>query len=181
MLDNFLSIVPGHVRMVWTNNSSPPCAEYMRQWIGSALVQIMACCLFSANPLSKPMLGCWQLTPYKQTSVKFWSRFKIFYSWKCIWKYCRRGDKLTEGLTYVTYSLIGWGWYHMTEERRGPFYYHGLTLIPAWISNHILCNVQDEITYPFPSFKGYTIEVWEWISNFILQFIMGVITYPCWD
>ena len=27
-------------------NSSPPSAAYMCQWIGSALVQIMACCLF---------------------------------------------------------------------------------------------------------------------------------------
>ena len=33
-----------------------PCA-YMRQCIGSALVQIMACHLFGTKPLSKPMLG----------------------------------------------------------------------------------------------------------------------------
>ena len=38
-------------------NSSPPSATYMRQWIGSALVQIMACRLFGAKPLSKPILG----------------------------------------------------------------------------------------------------------------------------
>ena len=37
-------------------NSSPLSAAYMCQWIGSALVQIMACCLFSAKSLSKPML-----------------------------------------------------------------------------------------------------------------------------
>ena len=30
----------------------PPSATYMRQWIGSALVQIMACRLFGAKPLS---------------------------------------------------------------------------------------------------------------------------------
>ena len=41
-------------------NSSPPSAAYMRQWMGSALVQIMACCLFGTNPSSKPMLDyCW--------------------------------------------------------------------------------------------------------------------------
>ena len=35
----------------------PPSAAYhMNQWIGSALAQIMACHLFSAKPLSKPML-----------------------------------------------------------------------------------------------------------------------------
>ena len=28
----------------------------MRQWIGSALAQIMACCLFGAKPLSEPVL-----------------------------------------------------------------------------------------------------------------------------
>ena len=42
-------------------NSSPPSAAYIRQWIGSALVQIMACRLFGAKPLSKPMLGYCQL------------------------------------------------------------------------------------------------------------------------
>ena len=44
-------------------NSSPLSAMYMRQWIRSALVQIMACRLFGAKPLSKPMLGYCQLDP----------------------------------------------------------------------------------------------------------------------
>ena len=48
---------------------------------------------------------------------------------------------------------------------RGPLYWYGLTLIPAWISNHIPAKVWDGITYPFPNFSGCTIEVWEWISN----------------
>ena len=43
--------------------SSPPSAAYMHQWIGSALVQIMACHLFGAEPLSKPILGYFQLNP----------------------------------------------------------------------------------------------------------------------
>ena len=42
---------------------------------------------------------------------------------------------------------------------RGPFYKHGLTLIPPWISNHTLYNVLDEITYPFQNFNGATVEV----------------------
>ena len=42
-------------------NSFPPSAAYMRQWIGWALVQIMACRLFGTKPLSKPMLGYCQL------------------------------------------------------------------------------------------------------------------------
>ena len=44
-------------------NSSPPSAAYMCQWIGSALVQIMACRLIGDKPLSKPMLGYCQLDP----------------------------------------------------------------------------------------------------------------------
>ena len=35
----------------------------------------------------------------------------------------------------------------------GPFYQHGLTLIPAWISNYIHYNVWDEVTYPFLNFN----------------------------
>ena len=43
----------------------------MCQWIGSTLVQIMACRLFGTKPLSKPMLGYCQFDPWEQASVKF--------------------------------------------------------------------------------------------------------------
>ena len=42
-----------------------------------------------------------------------------------------------------------------------PFYQHGLTLIPVWISNHMPSEVWDEI-----------------ISKFISQIMMAVIIYP---
>ena len=51
-------------------NSSPPSAAYMRQWSGSALVQVIACCLFSTKPLPKPMLAYCQLDYWEQISVK---------------------------------------------------------------------------------------------------------------
>ena len=41
----------------------------------------------------------------------------------------------------------------------GPFYKHGLTLIPAWISNYMPGKVWDEITYLFLDFNGYTVKV----------------------
>ena len=45
-------------------NSSPPSAAsmymYIRQWIGSALDEMMACRQFGTKPLSKPMLGYFQ-------------------------------------------------------------------------------------------------------------------------
>ena len=61
----------------------------------------------------------------------------------------------------------------------GQFYYYGLTLTIARISNHTPSKVWEEITYPFPNFT--VIEVCEWISNFIPHFVMDVITYLCWD
>ena len=51
--------------------SSPPSAAHMRHWIGSALVQIMACRLFDPKPWSKPMLTYCQFNPYEQTLVIF--------------------------------------------------------------------------------------------------------------
>ena len=36
---------------------------------------------------------------------------------------------------------------------------HGLTLIPAWISNHMPGNVWDKTTYPFLNFNCATVEV----------------------
>ena len=75
-------------------NSSTPSAAYMCQWIGSALVQIMACRLFGAKPLSKSMLVYCQLEPKEQISVKFQSKCKTFHSWKCV-RNCRlRNDAL---------------------------------------------------------------------------------------
>ena len=40
----------------WLFNSLRLGDAYMRHWTGSSLVQIMACCLFGAKPLSEPML-----------------------------------------------------------------------------------------------------------------------------
>ena len=62
-----------------------------------------------------------------------------------------------------------------------PFDLQGLTLIPAWISNHMPRKMWNEITFPFTNLNGSTVEVWEWTSNFITHIIMDVMTYPCWD
>ena len=74
-------------------------------------------------------------------------------------------------------------WYYTNAEMpdiKGPFYYRGLNLIPAWMCNQMPSNVWDEITYPFRNFNGCSVENWEWINNWILHFKMGVITYRCW-
>ena len=82
--------------------SSPRSAAYIRQWIVSALVQIMACRLFGAKPSSKPVLGYHQLDHQEQNSVQFESEFYHFNSRKFIWKrrlpewppFCPGGDEL---------------------------------------------------------------------------------------
>ena len=55
-------------------NSSPPSAAYMCQWIGSALVQIIACCLYGIKPLSKPNAGLLLIGPiganFSEISIK---------------------------------------------------------------------------------------------------------------
>ena len=60
-------------------NSSPPSAAYMRLWYGSTLVQIMACRLDDANPLSEPMLTHCQLEPQEHFSKKFYLKSIYFY------------------------------------------------------------------------------------------------------
>ena len=66
-------------------NSLRPSDAYMRS---SSLVQIMACRLVDAKPLSEPLLYNCQLDLWEQTSVKLYLKFKHFHSRKCIWK-CR--------------------------------------------------------------------------------------------
>ena len=67
---------------------SPPSAAYMRQWTGSALVQVMACRLLGPKPLSEPMLTYCQLDPKEHISIIFYLKFKYFHLWKCIWSCC---------------------------------------------------------------------------------------------
>ena len=57
------------------------------QWIGWALVQIMACRLFSAKTLPRSMPDYFQLDSWEQTSVKFWWKYQTFHSRKRSWDY----------------------------------------------------------------------------------------------
>ena len=66
----------------------PPSATYMRQWTGSALVQVMACRVFGAKILHEPMLTYCELRSLEPISVKFESEFYYFQSGKCI-RTCR--------------------------------------------------------------------------------------------
>ena len=61
-----------------------------------------------------------------------------------------------------------------------PSYSHGLTVIRAWICNHMPSKVWNEITNPFPNFNDYPVEIWKWISNSNPHFLMDNISYP-WE
>ena len=82
--------------------SSSPSATYMRRGIGSALVQIMACCLFDSKPISKPMLAIVNWTVRNKLQWFFLSEYKIFHSQKmhpkispAKWRpLCPSGDEL---------------------------------------------------------------------------------------
>ena len=50
----------------------------MHQWIRSALIQVMACRLFGAKALSKPMLGYCQLDPYEQKNSEILIKIQNF-------------------------------------------------------------------------------------------------------
>ena len=67
----------GVTRPQWVNSLRPSDA-YMHRQPRTSLVQTMICCLFSAKPLSEPVLEYCLVDPWEQTSVKFYSKLKIF-------------------------------------------------------------------------------------------------------
>ena len=74
--------------IIFQGNSSAPRAVYMRQWTGSALVQVMACRPFGVKPLPEPMIAYCQLDSWEQISANIESELYHFHSRKCIWN-CR--------------------------------------------------------------------------------------------
>ena len=63
-----------------------PRNAYMRLWTIPPLVQIMACQLFGAKPLSKSIMAYCQLDLMEHISMKYYLKFKSFHSRKGIWK-----------------------------------------------------------------------------------------------
>ena len=101
----------------WYLNWSPPSAAYMCQSIGLALVQIMACRLFGAKPLSKPMLGYCQLDPWGTNfseiliKIQNFSFTKIHLKLSSVkwWPVCPGGEELIssgDGVVPVRHQSI---------------------------------------------------------------------------
>ena len=88
-------------------------------------------------------------------------------TWFCYQLIAKPGNKLAAppwpdsyrpGHRGAAVFLLGFA-IKVDSKTSSPFYEHGLTLIPAWISNYIHYKVWDEITYPFLNFNGCTVEV----------------------
>ena len=89
--------------------------------------------------------------------------YKFFLS---LWRHCDAKPYISRHAIVTSQSedqFTGFFWHKritiLLNVIRGPFYWHGLTLILAYISNHSRYTVSDEITSPFPIFNGCTVEV----------------------
>ena len=143
-------------------NSFPPSVAYICQWIGSALVGIMAWHLFGAKPLSNQ---CWANVKWTlRNKLQFWLiliKYKSFHSRKCIWKYhlrngghfvsalmcCKSGDYISSSYTSIVllmqeHVLISIGFYnynvgykhflHNQEEKFGEFLWNNTGYRGLW-------------------------------------------------
>ena len=70
IIESFKLLFSNHCYQYW--NSLGPSDACMRRQPRPSLFQIMACCLFSARPLSVPMLAYHRLDLWEQTLVKFY-------------------------------------------------------------------------------------------------------------
>ena len=74
----------------------------MRQWIGSALVQIIACRLVGAKPLSQPVLGYCQLDPLGTNFNEILIKIQNFFihknqAWE--WVAMKKNENILQGGT----------------------------------------------------------------------------------
>ena len=140
-----------------------PSDAYTSQWVGPSSVQTMACLVISLT------LTYNSLERRKYFSMKLYSKFKeeirckshvqnvshfvpasmiqgepfeLHVNWREMFRWV-----IMSFMLIVMYIYSG----SRTSDSRGLFYWHGLTLIPAWISNYIHYKVWDQINYQFPN------------------------------
>ena len=104
MIGNIKTLMWGHC-----NNNAISVLQMTKSPVRKcALFQIMACQLFGAKALPKPMMTYCQLNPKEQTSVKFEPKYEVFHSWKRICKdLLRNGWHFVQGGGWVNISIEG--------------------------------------------------------------------------
>ena len=125
---NMLNCFTHHKRYVHISNSCPASVVYIRQWIGSALVQIMACRLFGDKPLSKPSVGYYQLGPRKT----------------CQWNV---GQKSNSSFKKLHLKMSSSKWRPFLCKEKWVKSYHGVGVNPVNEINsgtiiHVVCPAQ---------------------------------------
>ena len=105
----------------------------------------------------------------KVSSAK-WRRFSlglIVLRIKNHWNFNKSIRIFLQNIVYKMTAVLVWrmayAWSKLCDwtvnKQCNPFYWYGLTLIPAWISHYIRYKVWHGISYPFLNFNGATVEV----------------------
>ena len=146
--------IPSSAKLPWPQlltliNSLRPSDAYVSVNKPS-LVQIMACRLVDAKPLSWPMPWYCLLEPWEQTSVK--SKFYIIIREKHL--------KMCSG-----------------KWRSFCFVLNVLTFTRAWISYYTYYKMCYGINYSSPNFNGAAFEVCKWVCYFI-HILLGIWIRP---
>ena len=115
---------------------------------------------------------------YQETIYQYWEIKMISI---LISRYCKNFYGFTDVGTYLPILVIISLNHEILDkcpfDFTGLLYWHGLTLIPAWISNHMPGSMWDEIAYTFPNVKGVIQDHWdsEMISNFTPHYIQWML------
>ena len=72
-------------------NSWKPSEAYLSHWTMPLLVQVMACRLLDAKPLSEPIFGSLLIRQLEQISVQFHSNYQIYHWRKRVWQFQHLG------------------------------------------------------------------------------------------
>ena len=138
----------------------------MRRWTGPSLIQVMACRLFGAKPLSEPMLANCQLDSCEQISVKFKSKFYHFHS-KNVFEnvFCKIDGHSVQGGDELIYRLVHYVkstlWRCPTSSgmirNRSAYYDHNPVVIVRRIMppRQVICSTRRcVVCYSRPNYHG---------------------------
>ena len=84
---------------------------------------------------------------------RFHRTYSVFISIRC----SSTDTEQVDFIPITAYTMNEPNWMRNTHTR-GPFYEHGLTLIPIRISKHMPSEVW-KITYPFPNFSDVAVKI----------------------
>ena len=84
-------------------------------FLGSSLIQLLACCLFNTNPLAEPVTTHCHFDVYKHTLVKFEWNFKGYHAKNSILKIvCKYGNHFDKPSICLTTDAT---WQHLSGSR----------------------------------------------------------------